>query len=97
MERLRYSTRAAAQLPVVLAEGVDGLPRAAGDEVVHHALMLPGQRAELRRQGEGHHEVIAGHPLLQLLVYPVLHARPYQFRDDIVATEEPQTKHRFQA
>ncbi len=68
----RHRASGAAQFPVVLAEGVDGLPRAAGDQVVHHALMPPGQRAELRGQGEGHHEVIAGHPLLQLLVYPVL-------------------------
>ena len=68
----RHSTRGAAQFSVILAESVDGLPRAAGDQVNHHALMLPGERAELGRQGERHHEVIAGNQLLRLLVYPAL-------------------------
>ena len=68
----RYSTRGAAQFSVIPAEGADGLPRTAGDQVIHHALMLPGKRMELGGQSERHHEVIAGNQLLRLLVYPAL-------------------------
>lgn len=68
----RYRAGGASQFFVILAEGVDGLPRATGDQVVHHALMLPGQRTELGGQGERHHKVIAGNQILQLLVYPAL-------------------------
>ena len=67
-----HRTSGAAQFSVISAESVDGLPRAAGDQVIHHALMLPGQRPELSGQGERHHEVIAGNQLLRLLVYPAL-------------------------
>jgi len=62
----------AAQFSVILTEGVDGLPRTAGDQVVHHALMLPGKRTELGGQSERQHEVIAGNQLLRLLAYPAL-------------------------
>ena len=67
-----HRTGGAAEFFVILTEGVDGLPRTAGDQVVHHALMLPGKRMELGGQSERHHEVIAGNQLLRLLVYPAL-------------------------
>ncbi|CAH1197255.1 conserved hypothetical protein [Candidatus Nitrotoga sp. BS] len=67
-----HRTGGAAQFSVIPAERVDGLPCAAGDQVIHHALLPPGKPTELGGQGERYHEVIAGNQLLRLLVYPAL-------------------------
>jgi len=67
-----HRARSPTQFFVVLAEGVDGLPRAAGDQVGYHTLMSPGQRTKLCGQSECDHEILTWHQFLQLLVNPVL-------------------------
>ena len=67
-----HSAGGAAQFSVIPAERVDGLPCAAGDQVIHHALLPPGKPTELGGQGKRYHEVIAVNQLLRLLVHPAL-------------------------
>jgi hypothetical protein len=57
-------TGGASEFFVVLTEGIDGLPRVTCNQVIHHTLVVPGQRTELGGQGERHHKVMAGNQLL---------------------------------
>lgn len=43
----RHRTGGALQFFVIQTEGVDGFPCVTGDQVVHHALMLPCQRGRV--------------------------------------------------
>jgi len=63
---------AAAKLPVVPAEGAHGVPGAAQQQVVEHALVRPGQRPELGREREGEQEVRGGDLPGELALEPLL-------------------------
>jgi hypothetical protein len=68
----RHSAGAALQLFVVPAEGAHRFPRAFKQQRVQRALVPPGQFPELRRQGEGQHEIVAQHLQPQLPLQPLL-------------------------
>ena len=68
----RHRAGAALQLLVVLAQSAQRLPSALHQLGVEQALMLPGQRAQLRRQGERDQEIAARHQPLRLPLDPLL-------------------------
>ena len=68
----RHRAGAALQLLVVLAESAQRLPSALHQLGVEQALMLPGQRAQFRGQGERDQEIAARHPPLRLPLDPLL-------------------------
>ena len=62
----------ALQLLVVMTEGSHRLPDTADHPVIEDALMLPSQRPELGRQGEGHQKVLGRDLPFQLALQPLL-------------------------
>ncbi len=68
----RDGTGASLQLAVVLGEGFNGLPAAAGDQRIEYTLMPPCQRPQLLGQGESQQEILGGHLFIQLALQPLL-------------------------
>ncbi len=60
------------KLSVVLRKGFDRLPATANHQIIQGALLLPGQRSEFLRQGEGQQKILGGHLPLQLPLQPLL-------------------------
>jgi hypothetical protein len=68
----RHRAGTALQLLVVLAESAYRFPGAFKQQGIQRALMPPGQLPELRRQGEGKHEIVAWHLAPELPLQPLL-------------------------
>lgn len=86
--RVQHGQRAgcARELVVVLAEGLEGVPGAAHQQLVDQPLVRPGQGAQLGGQCEGHQKVGGGHQGLELALQPQRALKVLAVRASPVAT-----------